>query len=256
VCVADLSKDVRCIRKFDLATGKVLWQSEKLDKDAIITQMLVINDVLVLRNGGAVVKQELIMDLNTGQYKECRTGITNEGDFSLNAFDINTGKMLWAGDKQKSLGDKFKNITNLLSDGSNLYVSSNDNLFCLDAKAGEAKTKVDVAKMKIGDITSLSFYKDDILIHGTKGIARVSKTDGAVKYATNTEKNIGEFYEGDVFYIYTGEKPENRNEFIRFNLETGAIEGKIKDTPSPYFTFDGNEFIKKKDQTFFRYKTN
>ncbi len=256
VYVADLSKDVRSIRKFDLATGKVLWQSEKLDKDAIITQMLVVNGVLAVRNGGAVVKQQLFMDLNTGNYKECRTGVTNEGDFSLNAYDANSGKMLWEGKKQKSLGDKFKNITNLLSDGTYLYVSSNDNLFCLDAKTGESKMKTDVAKMKIGDITSLSFYKDDILIHGNKGVARIGKTDGTVKYATVTEKNLGEFYEGDVFYIYTGEKPEKRNEFIRVNLETGAIEGKIKDTPSPYFTFDGNEFVKKKDQTFYRFKTN
>jgi outer membrane protein assembly factor BamB len=256
VYIADLSKDSRAIKKFDVATGNLLWKSERLDKDAIITEMMIINGSLAVRNGGAVTKQELIMDLNTGQYKECRTSVENEGDFSLNVYEANTGKLLWEGKKQKSLGDKFKNISNFLSDGTSLYVSSNNNLFSIDPKTGTANMQWDVAKMKIGDVNAISFYNGDILVHGEKGLARVNKTDPNPKYATITDKNLGEFFEGEVFYVYTGEKPEKRNEFIRLNIETGAVEGKIKDTPSPYFTFDGNEFIKKKDQVFYRFKTN
>ncbi len=256
VYIADLGKDSRCIKKIEASSGSILWQSQKLDKDAIITQMLLVNGALLVRNGGRVVKQELIMDLNTGNYVKCITKEENEGDFSLTAYDASSGKPLWEGKSVKELGDKFKNISNLLTDGQSVYVCSDKQLFALAPKTGIPSSHWDIASLKLGSIDALTYYHDDLLVHGEKGIARFAKNESQAKYATQCGKNLGEFFRGNAFYIYTGENEEELNEFIRFNLENGTIEGKIKDTPYPKFTPDGNEFVKKKDQVFYRYKTN
>lgn len=254
VYVADLSKDVRAIKKFDLASGKVLWTSERLQKDAIITEMVVEGGALIVRNGGEVLVQSLITNGNTGA-QTCISEWKEEGDFSLNAYDTQTGKELWVGDDLKSLGDKFKSISNLLNENGILYVASDRNLFALDPKTANMKFKVDLAAMKIGKPDEIMFLGDDIFISSEEGLARVEKATGKVKYSTNTDKNLGAFVRGDVFYLWVGKKPDEINAFIRFNLESGAIEGKIEDTPHPYFSPDGNEFIKVKDDVLARYST-
>jgi len=253
--IADLSKDVRAIRKFDLSTGNKLWESERLDKDGIITQMIVVNGALIVRNGGEVLVQKLVVNGNDGS-QTCISEMKEEGDFSLNAYDVSTGKSLWVADDLKALGDKFKGISNLITDNDIIYVASEKNLFALEAKTGAAKWKVDVAKMKIGKPGVIYFEGDDILIGTKEGLARVKKSDGATIYATNFDQNFGGFFRGDVYYVWTGKKPDEINEFIRFNLETGAVEGGIKDTGYPYFSYDGNEFVKKKDNILYRFKTN
>lgn len=217
--------------------------------------MIVVNGTLIVRNGGEVLVQKLVTNANDGS-QTCISEMKEEGDFSLNAYDASTGKLLWIADDLKALGDKFKGISNLLSEDGLVYVTSEKNLFALDPKTGAAKWKVDITKMKIGKPSNIYFIGDDILIEAKEGLARVKKADGTVKYATNTDQNFGGFFRGDVFYLWTGKKPDDRNKFIRFNLETGAIEGGIEDTYYPYFTEDGNEFIKKKDQVLFRYRTN
>ncbi len=253
--IADLSKDVRAIRKFDLATGNKLWEAGGLKKDGIITQMIVVDGALIVRNGGEVLVQKLIINGQTGA-ETCISEMKEEGDFSLNAYDASTGKPLWIADDLKALGDKFKGISNLIADEKLLYAASEKNLFAMDPKTGVAKWKADMEKLKIGKPEDIFFFEDDILISAKEGYARVKKSDGTVKYGTNTDQNLGAFVRGDVFYLWTGKKPEERNEFIRFNLETGAIEGAIEDTYHPYFTPDGNEFIKKDDNVLLRYKTN
>lgn len=253
--IADLSKDVRAIRKFDLRTGNKLWESERLDKDGIITQMIIVNGALIVRNGGEVLVQKLVTNGNDGS-QTCISEMKEEGDFSLNAYDASTGKPLWVADDLKALGDKFKGISNLITDDNLVYVASEKNLFALDPKTGAAKWKVDVTKMKIGKPMAIYFDGDDILIDAKEGLARVTKSDGKTLYATNFDQNLGGFFRGDVYYVWTGKKPDEINEFIRFNLTTGAIEGGIKDTGYPYFNYDGNEFVKKKDNVLYRFKTN
>jgi hypothetical protein len=142
-----------------------------------------------------------------------------------------------------------------LNENGILYVACDRNLFALDPKTANMKFKVDLAAMKIGKPDEIMFLGDDIFISSEEGLARVEKATGKVKYSTNTDKNLGAFVRGDVFYLWVGKKPDEINAFIRFNLESGAIEGKIEDTPHPYFSPDGNEFIKVKDDVLARYST-
>ncbi|MFZ4784202.1 MAG: PQQ-binding-like beta-propeller repeat protein [Flavobacteriales bacterium] len=254
VYVADLSKDVRAIKKFDAATGKVLWSSERLEKDAIITEMIVENGALIVRNGGEVLVQSLIQNANTGA-QTCISEYKEEGDFSLTAYDVASGKLLWEGKELKSLGDKFKSISNLMGENGILYVASDRNLFALEPKTGEIKFKTDLAALKIGKAKTLYFLNGDILISGEEGLARASKGDGKIKYGTNTDKNFGFMEEGEAFYVWNGSKDDDIHQFIRFNLETGAIEGMIRDTYHPYFSPDGNQFIRMSKGVLSRYNT-
>jgi outer membrane protein assembly factor BamB len=253
--VADLSKEVRAIRKFDLKTGKILWESEKLPKDAIVSEMLVVNGTLLVRNGGRVLVQKLVTNANTGA-QTCISEMKDEGDFSLDAYDTATGKPLWVAEDLKSLGDKFKSITNMLTDGQSVFVGSDRNLFALDPKTGTSKWKTDLSAMKIGKPTKLHFIDKDILIEGEEGLARAAQADGAKIYGTNTDKNLGWFFADKVFYVWTGKKSDDICRFIRFNLQSGAIEGvQEEDTYNPYFSPDGNEFIRKSGNTLSRYRT-
>lgn len=254
--VADLSKEVRAIRKFDLKTGKLIWESEKLPKDAIIAEMVVVDGTLLVRNGGRVLVQKLVTNANTGA-QTCISEMKDEGDFSLDAYDIQTGKPLWVAEDLKALGDKFKSITNMLTDGQLVYVASDRNLFALEPKTGASKWKTDVDAMKIGKPTKLHFLESDIMVETEEGIARTKQSDGSKVYATNTDKNLGWFFEDKVFYVWTGKKADDACQFIRFNLQTGAIEGKQEEeTYNPYFSPDGNEFIRKSGNTLSRYRTN
>jgi|694.fasta_scaffold06193_7 outer membrane protein assembly factor BamB len=253
--IADLSKEVRAIRKFDLMTGKILWESEKLPKDAIIAEMLVVNGTLLVRNGGSVLVQKLVINANTGA-QTCISEMKDEGDFSLDAYDTSTGKPLWIAEDLKSLGDKFKSITNMLTDGQEVFVASDRNLFALDPKTGSAKWKTDISAMKIGKPFKLHFIDTDVLLEGEEGIARLKQGDGSKIYATNTDKNLGWFFADKVFYVWCGKKSDDRCRFIRFNLQSGAIEGiQEEDTYNPYFSPDGNEFIRKSGNTLSRYRT-
>lgn len=253
VYVADLSKDVRKIRKFDLRTGKILWESEKVAKDAIITEMIVLQDMLVVKNGGEVNVQTLVTNQNGGS--TCTSEYKNEGDFSLTAYSTSNGALAWDANRIKSLGDKFKSISNLNTDGTVLFVASDRSAFSLDPKTGNANWKADISKLKIGKPKEIALSGEDLIVDGDEGVARITQANGSVKYNTNTDKNLGWFVHGDVYYLWTGKKPEERNQFIRFNMENGQVEGMIKETPYPYFTGDGNEFIKKSGSVLSRYRT-
>ena len=62
-------------------------------------------------------------------------------------------------------------------------------------------------------------------------------------------------FAGNLFYVWTGSDIFSLEDFVRFDLNSGKIISKMKDTPNPFFSEDGEEFLKIDGEKYFRYKT-
>ena len=158
--------------------------------------------------------------------------------------------------KNKELGDKFSSsITNMIMDDKNMYIASDKNLFAFDLLTGKSKFAVPTKKLKIDNPNTIDFLKDNIIVEANEGVASISKVDGKINFATNTDKCLGTFSHGDAFFVWTGKDVFSLRKFIRLDIETGKIYGKIDDTYHPYFTPDGDSFIKFDGGKMYRFKT-
>jgi hypothetical protein len=255
VYIADLSDKNFKIKKYDINNGTLLWSSEKFDNDDVVPQLEQVGNVLLARFGGTLEVQEYHPGSSSTPAR-CVTQPKMVGNKGVKAYDANTGKLLWETFKNKELGDKFgSSITNFLTDEKNIYISSDKNVFALDLTTGKPKFAVPVKKLKIDNPNNIDFLKDNIIIEANEGIASISKTDGKVNFATNTDKCLGTFWVGDAYFVWTGKDVFQHRKFVRLDTETGNLFGKLDDTPHPYFTPDGNSFIKFDGGKMYRFKT-
>lgn len=254
VYVADLTKGVNCVKKLDINSGKILWMSEKLESD-VVPEMQLDGSNLVVQLGGQVIVESYIPGQN-GNPDVRKREIKLEGDKGVDVYDANSGKLTWTTRGNKALKDKFSgSITNVLLDGGITYVSSDKNFFAFETSTGNLKFSVPVAQFKIEDPSTIFFYKNNIVLEGKDGVASISKADGKLQYATDTKKNVGSFYVGDAYFVWTKAGDNGPEDFVRMDLDSGAILGKIEDTRFPFFTDDGMYFVKRKGEMLCRYKT-
>jgi len=255
VFIADLSDKNFKIKKFDINNGTILWSSEKFDNDDVVPQLELAGNVLLARFGGTLEVQEYHPG-TSNQPARCITQPKMVGNKGVKAYDASTGKLLWETFKNKSLDDKFSSsITTMITDEKNVYVASDKNIFALDLNSGKPSFVVPVKKLKIDKPTELEFLNKNIIVSAEEGIASIAVADGKVNYATNTKKCLGTFSAGNAFFVWTGKDVFKHNKFIRMDIETGTIFGKIDDTFHPYFTPDGEAFIKFDGGKMYRYKT-
>lgn len=255
VYVADLSKGQHRIRKYDINTGALIWQSESFEKDDVVPDLMVLNGVLVAQFGGRLETQTYIPGVE-GRPDVCKSEYKFAGNAGVRAYDVSTGKQLWNTGEMKTLGDKFNGgITNMQLMGGRVWVASDKQLYAFDEK-GNSKVTVVIKSLKIGKPVYLLSYDDHtLLVEGEEGIASINVLDGKVNFSTNTGKCLGFFKEGSACYVWNGKEPGERSAFVRIDMSTGTITGKMTDTPSPYFTLDGDAFIKFEKEKITRYKT-
>ena len=255
VYIADLSDKNFKIKKFDITNGTLIWSSEKFDNDDVVPQLEQVGNVLLARFGGTLEVQEYHPG-TSGQPARCISQPKMVGNKGVKAYDATTGKLLWETFKNKELGDKFSSaITNMITDDKYIYIASDKNLFAFDLLTGKAKFVVPAKKLKIDNPNSIDFLKDNIIVEANEGVASISKADGKVNFATNTDKCLGLFSHGDAYFVWTGKDVFSHRKFIRLDIENGKIYGKIDDTPHPYFTPDGDSFIKFDGGKMYRFKT-
>lgn len=256
VYVADLSKGQYRIKKYNIETGALLWQGEPFDKDDVVPDLQVCDNVLVAQFGGRLEVQSYIPGVE-GRPDVCKSEFKFAGNAGVKAYDVNTGKLLWETSAMKELGDKFSGaITNIITTQHTIYVASDKKIYAFDA-SGKAKYAIVAKDLKIGKPISVFMHdKNTLIVKAEEGIASINCADGKVNFASNTNKALGVFYEGDAFFVWTGKEPGDYNEFVRLDLSNGTIMGKIKGTSNPLFTTDGNHFIKFDGARIMRYKTN
>ncbi|MBS3913760.1 MAG: PQQ-binding-like beta-propeller repeat protein [Bacteroidetes bacterium] len=255
VYVADLSKGNHKIKKLDLTSGKVIWESPEFGKDDIIPELTLVNGALVARFGGKTEVQTYIPGQN-GKPDQCKLEYKPIGPFGMKAFDAKTGATLWETSKMKELGDKFKGaISNTLVSGNNVVFASNKFVYAFDAHSGKVVFKTDISKSGIGLPEVVWERKGSVILESTTGIASVNLSDGKLNFGTKTKKNFGSFGTVDAYYVWVGKSAMDLRAFIRVDLDNGQILGIQKETGYPIFTPDYEAFLRYDGNKIARFKT-
>jgi outer membrane protein assembly factor BamB len=240
VYVTDMHEDVRMLKALDASTGKVIWESEKYDKDAMVSNMFFINNSIINQFGGRIFILISKVSSNSETYISDLAFPTDGG---FKSYDATTGKLLWATfDKAEYSGLK-KRTTNSIVKDNIIYVATEKELFAIDALTGKLKLSTPISKLGIGFPKDISFMNNNIFLYATEGFAMLT-TDGKTVYATPTKEILKTDVEGSIYVVWIGDDIFNLNSFLCFDPLTGKIAGKMKDTAYPYFSESGDAFIK------------
>ncbi len=255
----DLQND-NAIKKVEAATGKIVWKSEKIKSNDRVPNLVVLNGVLLAQFGGMINTQIFISGQTSNTYKNENRF---DGDFGIRAYDTATGALIWSTSKlADKLGDKFSDrISSIYGMGNKVIVSSDKNVFSLDAKTGEVAYKTPLSPSKVGDAVEMIFSEDGkkVTVFCDNGVVSLDPASGKLNYATVTDEIFWKipgsqsytFTQGENFFIWVGEK-----DFIGFNLANGTIKGKMKDVSNPQLTDDGNHLFVKDGEKISKYNIN
>ena len=253
VYIVDLSRGEINLKKIDLATGNVIWKSDKIDSDSRVPQLELSGNILLARFGGLLEVQLYIPGSsgNPDTYKRKMDWADNGG---VRGYDVSTGKVIW---DTKSIisNDKFKRTTPLQINGSDVYFSSENVFYKIDISSGKPSFTIDISNFKVGKMAGFVNYKNKLIISSDEGVAAIDPKNGDKIFAINTGNNFGnKFISNSNVLIWTGSAEDDWEDFALVNIESGKLLGKIKDTRFPYFDESGSSFIKFDGNDVIRYK--
>jgi len=243
VFVTDMHKDVRKLRALDANSGKMIWESEQYDNDAMISNMFFVNNTIINQFGGRIFSQLYKVGIGSGAQETWSKGFAFPTDGGFKSYDAKTGKLIWSTYSKKEFEGLKKRTTNALIKDNSIFVATEKELFTIDALSGKLVLSTPISKLDIGFPKDISFLNNNIFIQATNGYAMLS-TDGKIVYATPTKEILLSEVEGSIYIVWIGDKIEELNSFICFDPLTGKIAGKMQDTRYPYFTTTGNAFVK------------
>ena len=240
VYVNDMHEGVQKLFALDASTGKAIWETEKHDKDAMVSNMFFVNNSIINQFGGRIFT--LISKVSTTSSVYIRD-LSFPADGGFRSYDAKTGKLIWATfDKAEYSGLK-KRTTNSFVKDNIIYVAAEKELFAIDALTGKLKLSIPLSKLGIGLPRNISLLNNNILIYAAEGFAMLT-TDGNVVYNTPTKEIFKLDVIGSTYVAWIGDDIFNLNSFLCFDPLTGKIAGKMKDTAYPYFSESGDAFIK------------
>lgn len=244
VYVCDFSKGERTIKKLDPANGAVIWQADKLKKDDIVSEIFVEGGHLIARFGGLIREERFVPStsggVGDGVYK---VEHVFEGTSSLRAYSTATGKPVWDTERL-DLQDSFKKSEcNVLMENGHLIACGEKTIFSIDPASGKVLASTAYNAKAIGNPRQLYRFNGNYLVQGDKGVALLDPAL-SLKYATNTGQCLLMELVGDALIIWTGSKPDERDEFIRLDPASGAILGKMQGCSWPRFDHTGDRFVR------------
>ena len=187
VYVLDMqSRSKQYVKKYDLNTGKLLWTSPEIKDAKAIPGLRVIGGKVLLQIGGIVEKQYMKVTRTADQViTEYVVDFVNVNPCGIQALDASTGKLIWESERFR------KGITNMITFGENVVVSSGKALYSLDLATGNEKYESPVTKGGVGLATQIQPFKDDVIVVvGEKGVSTFNASNGDVinsgKYRTST----------------------------------------------------------------------
>ncbi len=254
VYVCDFTKGERTIKKLDLATGAVIWSADKLKQNDIVSKLILDGGNLIARFGGLIRIEEYIPGMN-GNPSVYKVKYSFEGSSALHAFDAATGRPTWDTEAME-LGDNFKKSEcTVYGSPGRVYACGDKNIYIFESATGKVLNQAGYDTKAIGKASALYPFHEAIMIEGEKGVAQVD-AELAPKYATNTGKCLMTEFEGDAFIVWTGKKPDERNEFVRLDPATGTIMGNMSDCRWPHFDTTGDRFVMFDGKKAMMYRTN
>jgi len=231
-----LNKRNQYLKKYELKTGKMVWQSAEIKDARAIPGIHVSGDKVILQVGGVVELQYVTKTVTSNG-----TSFTNviEGEnvkpVNVQCFNAITGEQLWESEKMK------KGMTNLFLSGNNVIVCSGKALYSMDIATGKENYEMILKEDNVGLASMILPYKDQVIVIGEKGISSRKVSDGSLsgasKFKASTPVTVnGQYIYGDAtmalvttgsdFGVYDIKKME----YKRFDARKGA---------TPYLSDDG-----------------
>ncbi|MEI9919769.1 MAG: PQQ-binding-like beta-propeller repeat protein [Bacteroidota bacterium] len=200
----------KSMKKYDLETGKLLWETSVAGRKVIIPSLALVNGVLLAQIGGYVNLQG---EANGSYFSKWEW----QGPFGLKAFDGENGKLLWESEK---FDDR---ITNVLPVGNSLYVADASNLYSVDVKTGKNNFTSAMKETKTGKPIYLFAHDQNPYVFSEGGLSGFSNT-GTLSFAYKLKDTFIANSEqiGNSFFL------SNDDGLFVLDLEDGRQRGSYK----------------------------
>lgn len=220
------------LMKYDVNTGKLLWQSEKFKAAKAVPGVYVIEDRVIIQVGGVVEEQSITTTRDAeGNITVTRTvGTKNIKPNGLMAFNANDGSQVWDSERFK------KGITNAYAEGKNLIVSSGKSIYSINYKDGSVNYEEDVKNGGVGNAVEIRPYKDKIVVLGEKGVSLFNASNGKLFKANKYKRAVVQKQVDNILLMRTA-----KNDFAAFNLEDCSyVMYNAKKDSQQFLSEDGN----------------
>ncbi|OAQ38766.1 hypothetical protein A5893_12010 [Pedobacter psychrophilus] len=218
------------VEKHDIATGKLLWASEKIVGAYSMPKIYKSGDRILVQVGGKVQVQEISTEGGSAAYA------------SLGASSV-TYKIYWDYVAQKnsllSLNDKDgttvwrsekfdKRITDMIIDNDKtVFIGDGDEFYSYDIASGKQLFDVKHGNAKVGKAFDVVDYGDNVVVISEKGLASYKKAGGERNYATDKLSGIDYWYELNGNFFLRNQK-NSKNIIHGINMETGETKGTVE----------------------------
>jgi hypothetical protein len=220
------------VEKHDLNTGKLMWGSEKITGAFSMPKIYKAGDKVMLQVGGKVQMQEIITESGGNSlaysalsgpsitYKIYWDYVAQKN--SLLALNDADGKTAWRSEKFD------KRITDMIIDkDKTVFIGDGDEFYSYDIASGKQLFDVKHNDAKVGMVSDVLDYGDNVVVISEKGLASYKKADGKRNYATDKLKGIDYSYDvGGNFFLRN--QQGNKNIIHGINMETGETKGTVE----------------------------
>lgn len=227
------------IEKHDLASGRLLWASEKITGAFCMPNIYKTGDKIMVQVGGKVQVQEYrLEDVGGGFGTVGGLGGFGGGsakqwvpyiywDYkaqknSVLALDDQTGKTAWRSEKFD------KRITDLIIDNDKtVFVGDGDEFYGYDIASGNQLFDVKHNDARVGRATDVIDFDDRVVVLSEKGLAAYFKKDGSRAYATEKIKGVDYFYHiGDNYFLR--DQRNSKNIIYGIDMTNGETKGSVQ----------------------------
>ncbi len=228
------------VEKHDLATGKLLWASEKITGAFCMPNIYKTGDKIMVQVGGKVQIQEFrLEETSSGLSAGLALGGFGGGgsakswvpyiywDYkaqknSVIALDDNTGTTAWRSEKFD------KRITDLIIDNNKtVFVGDGDEFYGYDIASGKQLFDVKHNDAKVGKATDVIDFGEKVVVLSEKGLAAYNKKDGSRAYASDKIKGVDNFYPiGDNYFLR--DQRNSKNIIYGIDMTNGDTKGSVQ----------------------------
>ncbi|WP_293894494.1 PQQ-binding-like beta-propeller repeat protein [Flavobacterium sp.] len=234
------SNRTKYVEKHDMASGKLLWASEKITGAFCMPNIYKAGDKILIQVGGKVQVQEYRLENSSGGMAGGMAALGGFGggnvkqwvpyiywDYkaqknSVLCIDDKTGTTAWRSEKFD------KRITDLILDGEKtVFVGDGDEFYSYDIATGNQLYDVKHNDAKVGKATDVIDFDDKVVVLSEKGLAAYNKKDGTRAYASEKIKGVDYFYHiGDNYFLR--DQRNSKNIIYGIDMANGETKGSVE----------------------------
>ncbi|MGF1924869.1 MAG: PQQ-binding-like beta-propeller repeat protein [Bacteroidia bacterium] len=213
------------VEKHDLATGKLLWASEKVAGAFSMPNIHLGSGRVMLQIGGKVEVQEIVTRRSPSggmekEYKIYTDYIAQKN--GILSIDDKTGATVWRSERFD------KRITDMIIDqDKTVFVGDGDQFYSYDIASGKQLFDVKHNDARVGKATDVIDFGSNVVVLSEKGLASYKKGDGKRVYATDKLPDVDFFYEIGGNYFLRNQK-NAKNVIYGVDMANGEIKGKVE----------------------------